>query len=42
MNRMELESNSDVCVEYLGDTGVAMKNAASLGEYDIADQHTRS
>ena len=26
-----MEARSDECVEYLGDTGVAMKNAASLG-----------
>lgn len=32
MNRMEVEARSDECIEYLGDTGVAMKNAASLGK----------
>jgi kinesin family protein 5 len=32
---METEARSEECVEYLDDTGVAMKNAASLGTSPI-------
>ena len=38
MNRMEVEAQSDECVEYLGDTGVAMKNAASLGKWCVDER----
>jgi hypothetical protein len=37
MNRMELEARSETCVNYHdGDITVSMKNAASLGKFNLS------
>jgi hypothetical protein len=37
MNRMELEARSETCVNYHdGDITVSMKNAASLGTFNLS------